>query len=78
MKCPKCQFEHEWYYYDHKTKKDVSSGDVPALLRVARAAQKIKEHGHHWSVDAQTSILHIPPDEIREFRSALKEVEHLL
>ncbi len=48
--------------------------DFKALLRVARAAQAIKEHGHHWSADAQTSILNVPANEIREFRKALKEL----
>ena len=52
--------------------------DHTRLLVVARAAKKIKERGHHWSVDGQTSILHIPPDETRELRTALAAVEDLL
>ena len=69
MKCPNCQLEHEWYYYDHKTKRDILSDDVPALLRVARAVQ------HRRMRDLTFDEIGKAQDEIEE---ALKEVEHLL
>ena len=70
MKCPKCQFEHEWYYYDHKTKKDILSGDVPALLRVARAAKK--------ATSSSFAVEYDVPGDMLDLHEALKEVEHLL
>lgn len=74
IKAKKAGISVEWYYHDFESGKDIIEDEIPALLRVARAAEELiaKEepainyegHESHWP--------------FAKLDKALKEVEHLL